>query len=215
MHQRFQRVCLLGLSGLMLMVAPGCGKSQIQAEAGGQTSTPGARAGQATPVPPPDLAMRGQGDPLKGLESVKPGQSLKEERIGGGTAIAKAEPSGATRRQVEEMQAGLNDIFFDFDRWTLSEDSKDALTRSAEWLKGNAAQKVAIEGHCDERGTQGYNLVLGEKRAKAARNYLIELGVAANRLTVVSYGKERPFCKGHEETCYQQNRRAHMVAPSK
>lgn len=215
MHRRFQRVCLLGLSGLMLMFAPGCGKSEIQADAGGQTTTPGAKAGQATPAPPPDLAMRGQGDPLKGFEPVKPGQSPKEERIGGGTAIAKAEPSEATRRQVEEMQAGLNDIFFDFDRWTLSEGSKDALAHNAEWLKGNLGRKVAIEGHCDERGTQGYNLVLGEKRAKAARNYLIELGVAGNRLTVVSYGKERPFCKVHEEPCYQQNRRAHLVIPAK
>ncbi|MGH9649932.1 MAG: OmpA family protein, partial [Terriglobales bacterium] len=67
----------------------------------------------------------------------------------------------------------------------------------------------------DERGTLSYNLVLGEKRAKAARNYLVELGVATDRLTVVSYGKERPFCKVHEETCYQQNRRAHLAAPAK
>ena len=215
MDRRFQRVGLLGLAGFVLMVAAGCGKSEIQADAGGKTTTPGARAGEPTQVPPPDLAMRGQGDPLKGFETVKPGQSPKEERLGGGTMIAKAEPSDATRRQLEELQAGLNDIFFDFDRWTLSEGSKAALSHNAEWLKGNPGHKVAIEGHCDERGTQGYNLVLGEKRAKAARNYMIELGVAANRLTVVSYGKERPFCKSHEETCYQQNRRAHLVVPSK
>ncbi len=215
MHQQFQRICLLGLSGLMLMWVPACGKSDIRSEAGGQTMTPGARADQPAPAPPPDLAMRGQGDPLKGFESVKPGQSPKEERIREGTVIAKSESSDATRRQLGELQAGLNDIFFDFDRWSLSDGSKDALAHNAEWLKANPSHKVAIEGHCDERGTQSYNMVLGEKRAAAARNYLIELGVPANRLMVVSYGKERPFCKVHEETCYQQNRRAHLAVPSR
>ena len=73
---------------------------------------------------------------------------------------------------------------------------------------------MKVEGHCDERGTAAYNLVLGEKRAKAVRNYLVELGVGADRLSIVSYGKERPFCNERAESCYQQNRRGHLVVKS-
>jgi peptidoglycan-associated lipoprotein len=78
-------------------------------------------------------------------------------------------------------------------------------------MKSNPSALVKVEGHCDERGTAAYNLVLGEKRAKAARNYLVELGVGANRLSVVSYGKERQSCNEHAESCYQQNRRGHLA----
>ncbi len=81
----------------------------------------------------------------------------------------------------------------------------------AEWLKANPTKSVTIEGHCDERGTLAYNLVLGEKRAKAVQKYLMELGVNAKQLSVVSYGKERPFCNEHEDACYQKNRRGHLV----
>jgi peptidoglycan-associated lipoprotein len=78
-------------------------------------------------------------------------------------------------------------------------------------MKTNADKPLLIEGHCDERGTLAYNLVLGEKRAKAVQKFLTDLGVAGSRLTVVSYGKERPFCKEHDEACYQKNRRGHIV----
>jgi peptidoglycan-associated lipoprotein len=143
-----------------------------------------------------------------------------EERLGsGGTIMAKADTSGSVGRQLDEMRAeqaassaaGLRDVFFGYDSWSISEEGRQALTRDAEWLKANPAAAIKIEGHCDERGTSAYNLVLGEKRAKSVRNYLVELGVSANRLSVVSYGKERPFCEEHAETCYQQNRRGHIV----
>ena len=113
--------------------------------------------------------------------------------------------------QAASAAAGLRDVLFGYDSWTISEDGRQALTRDAEWMKSNPSALVKVEGHCDERGTSAYNLVLGEKRAKAARNYLVELGVGANRLSVVSYGKERPFCNEHAESCYQQNRRGHLV----
>jgi peptidoglycan-associated lipoprotein len=102
-------------------------------------------------------------------------------------------------------------VLFGYDSWTISEDGRQALSRDAEWMKSNPSALVKVEGHCDERGTAAYNLVLGEKRAKAARNYLVELGVGANRLSVVSYGKERPSCNEHAESCYQQNRRGHLA----
>jgi peptidoglycan-associated lipoprotein len=133
--------------------------------------------------------------------------------------MAKVQPSDSASRQVEEMRreqaaaaaAGLRDVFFAFDSWTITEEGRMALAHDAEWIKANPDSLIKIEGHCDERGTLAYNLVLGEKRAKAVRNYLVELGVSANRLAVVSYGKERPFCKEHTESCYQQNRRGHLV----
>jgi peptidoglycan-associated lipoprotein len=132
--------------------------------------------------------------------------------------VAKAKPSDVARRQAEESQrfqvtvAGhtFKDVFFPFDSWTITEEGKDSLSVDAEWLKVNTSHVATIEGHCDERGTSAYNLVLGEKRAKAVRKYLIDLGVNANRLTNMSYGKERPFCTEQGESCYDQNRRSHL-----
>jgi len=138
---------------------------------------------------------------------------------GGDIVVAKAEPSESTQGQLERMkqeqlataQASLDDAFFAFDSWKLSDEAKRALEHDAEWLKANPGRAITIEGYCDERGTVAYNLVLGERRAKAARSYLVELGVEPNRLLTISFGKERPFCAEHEESCYQRNRRAHLV----
>ena len=122
----------------------------------------------------------------------------------GGFATDSTTPSVAE-------SGGLTDVFFDFDQFTLRNDARSALESNAKWLKSASVKSVLIEGHCDERGTEAYNLVLGEKRAKSAKRYLEDLGVAASRLKVVSYGKTRPFCKERDEVCYQQNRRAHFV----
>jgi peptidoglycan-associated lipoprotein len=83
---------------------------------------------------------------------------------------------------------------------------------NAGWLRANRSTTVLIEGHCDERGTAAYNLVLGEKRARAAKKYLQDLGIQVSQLQITSYGETRPFCKQQNEECYQQNRRAHFVA---
>ncbi|WHZ15863.1 MAG: Tol-Pal system peptidoglycan-associated lipoprotein PAL [Nitrospira sp.] len=182
----------------------------------------------------PDLSLssKPQDEPesggLRGFESVSGGKAPSEERLGGGgTMLAKVEPSESTARQIEDIrreqakeqaasaEAGLRDVFFGYDSWTITEEGRQSLMQDAQWIKGNPSALVKIEGHCDERGTLAYNLVLGEKRAKAVRNYLVELGVGANRLAVVSYGKERPFCNERSETCYQQNRRGHVVVRSK
>ena len=132
--------------------------------------------------------------------------------------MAKSDP-GAAARQLAEIRseqlasaaAGLRDVFFAYDSFSITEEGRHALSTNAEWIKSNPNTQLKIEGHCDERGTSAYNLVLGEKRAKAVRNYLVELGVAPNHLSVVSYGKERPFCSEHTESCYSQNRRGHLV----
>lgn len=104
----------------------------------------------------------------------------------------------------------LGDVFFDYDRSALRHEAKSTLEENARWLKSQNGVKVLIEGHCDERGTLAYNLVLGERRAQSVQRYLQELGVPASQIHITSYGKERPFCREHREACWQQNRRAHF-----
>ena len=105
----------------------------------------------------------------------------------------------------------LKDVFFEFDRFGVRDDQKAALNDNVGWLKVNGGAKVLLEGHCDERGTAEYNLALGERRAKAVKDYLIAAGIAADRISTISYGKERPFVLGHDESAWKWNRRAHVV----
>jgi peptidoglycan-associated lipoprotein len=109
----------------------------------------------------------------------------------------------------------LNDAFFDFDQADLREDARSVLAADAQWLKKHPSVQVLIEGHCDERGTAAYNLALGDRRANAAKEYLVSLGIDASRVRTVSYGKERPFCTESTESCWQKNRRAHLVITAK
>jgi peptidoglycan-associated lipoprotein len=106
----------------------------------------------------------------------------------------------------------VRDIFFEYDKADLTADSKTVLEENARWLRQFADAGVIIEGHCDERGTEEYNLALGDRRAQATKDYLVQLGVAPERLEVISYGEEKPFSPGHDETSWAQNRRAHFVA---
>ena len=106
---------------------------------------------------------------------------------------------------------GLNSIYFDFDRYNIRPGDAEILKKDLDWFKANTNTKVRIEGNCDERGTVEYNLALGQKRADAAKNYLIGLGVDAKGLDTISYGKERPICTEHNEGCWAQNRRDAFV----
>jgi peptidoglycan-associated lipoprotein len=103
------------------------------------------------------------------------------------------------------------DVYFDYDESNLSDDTRDKLSRNSDLLKSNAGFSATLEGHADSRGTSEYNLALGERRANAVRDYLTSLGIAANRLRTISYGKERPVCTEETESCWSQNRRVHMV----
>jgi len=105
----------------------------------------------------------------------------------------------------------LSDVFFDFDKYNLSSEAKSTLEANARELKRVGDSNITIEGHCDERGTKAYNLALGDKRAGAAKDYLVSLGVTASRITTISYGKERPFDSGHDESAWAKNRRGHFV----
>jgi peptidoglycan-associated lipoprotein len=113
--------------------------------------------------------------------------------------------------QLVQSRGYLRDAFFGYDESTLSSDAQSALTASADWLRRNPQYTILIEGHCDERGTEQYNLALGDRRATIARDYLITLGVDAARIRTVSYGEERPFAEGNSESAWSQNRRAHLV----
>ncbi len=120
-------------------------------------------------------------------------------------------PKAAEPTLQELFDKNVKDAFFDFDKADIRADARDALSQTAQFLRSYPQIKVVIEGHCDERGSTEYNLALGDRRAASAKQYLSSLGVTADRMETVSYGKERPFCTEHDEDCWQQNRRAHII----
>jgi len=108
-------------------------------------------------------------------------------------------------------QVELGDIFFDFDKSELRAEAVEQLQKNFDWMKQNPGGTLIVEGHCDERGTNEYNMALGERRANAAKDYMVNIGADPAKMQTVSYGEERPFALGHDEAAWQQNRRAHFV----
>jgi len=108
----------------------------------------------------------------------------------------------------------LSDILFDYDQYLLTEEAQRILQKNAEWLRSRPRARILIEGHCDERGTVEYNLALGERRAQSVKDYLSNLGISSDRISTISYGKEKPFVAGHSEESWAQNRRAHFLFQS-
>jgi peptidoglycan-associated lipoprotein len=125
-------------------------------------------------------------------------------------AVAKAEP-----QSKEQLASELEKIYFDFDSSALSDQARKTLTENAGYLRKSAAAKLRIEGNCDERGSAEYNIALGEKRAEAAEKYLVTMGIPADRLATVSYGKEKPADPGHDESAWAKNRRDEFTILSK
>ena len=128
-------------------------------------------------------------------------------------APAPPTPAPTARPSPREFMAipELKDINFDFDKYDIRPGDAKVLDANAGWLKSNPDQLVLIEGHCDERGTNEYNLALGERRAKSTMNYLVSQGVQSGRITIISYGEERPLCTEHNEGCWAKNRRSHFL----
>jgi peptidoglycan-associated lipoprotein len=118
-------------------------------------------------------------------------------------------PPPPAREPVFDQE--VRDAYFDYDKADIRPDARTALSKTADFLKANPAIKVTIEGHCDERGSTEYNLGLGDRRANAVKQYIVSLGVPADRVGTVSFGKEKPFCMESNEACWQQNRRGHFV----
>jgi peptidoglycan-associated lipoprotein len=140
--------------------------------------------------------------------------------LGGGRFQSDAEPflgNGSSRSGEDEARtlpfkdtSLLQDIYYKFDKYDLDEDSRSTLRKNASYLKGNSSAVIEIQGHCDERGTNNYNVALGERRAHSAKMYLVSQGVSARRIHTISYGEERPFCFDSNAACWQNNRRAHF-----
>lgn len=224
--------------GVVVLLGQGCGVKWLQSGGDsetGQASSGGSERGQASSSAAPGVNMSPDGSVdsrFPGFSRNMPGSDLsgfsqnpQEERLAHapGGHPASLSPSDViahrraelTREEKAALEAGLQDVFFGYDQWVLSQAGMESLNRDASYLKDHPQAVLKIEGHCDERGTADYNLVLGDKRAKAARTYLIESGVSPRQVSIVSYGKERPFCFDHHESCYQQNRRGHMLLSGK
>jgi peptidoglycan-associated lipoprotein len=129
------------------------------------------------------------------------------------TVTAAAPPVASTPEPTmdELFSREVADAYFDYDKADIRADARDALSKTAQFLRSYPQIKVVLGGHCDERGSTEYNIALGDRRAEAAKNFLVSLGVAADRMQTVSYGKERPFCTQQTEECWMQNRRAHFA----
>lgn len=153
-------------------------------------------------------------------------RSVKKDRRGGETleeeAMKPMSEEGISEQELEEARrkvaelrgkegAILATVYFEFNDFSLSEQAKSVLAQNAAWLMNNSQRDVIIEGHCDERGTDEYNIALGERRANSAKRYLISLGVSAAQLSTISFGEERPDVQGHTEESWAKNRRAEFV----
>jgi peptidoglycan-associated lipoprotein len=156
-----------------------------------------------TPPPPPQVKEQPKVEKVEKPPVVKEPELTEEEIF-----MAKS---------LEEInkEIPLNMIHFDFDRYFIREDAKPVLEENAQWLKKFNTAKILIEGHCDERGTEEYNLALGEKRAKSTLDYLISLGISSDRMEIISYGKSQPLDQGHNEVAWQKNRRSQFMIIAK
>lgn len=159
------------------------------------------------PPPPPPPATRPAPPPPPPPPPPAPAQPPR----------ALTEDEVFAQKTVEALNAErpMGDVFFAFDSQELSEEARATLDRSAGWLKRWPTVRLTVEGHCDSRGTAEYNLSLGERRAAAARSYLVGLGVPGDRVVAVSKGKEQPFCFDESEACWSQNRRGHVLITAK
>jgi peptidoglycan-associated lipoprotein len=176
--------------GFLLLVLGACAPSTTaKPDGSGARSTDATATGQD--------ARSGEGDRGATQEANTGSSSLKDMQEG--------------KPPITPASSPLKDVMFDFDRYDLSPDARTTLRTNADWLRSNPSARVEIEGHCDERGTNEYNLALGAKRAQAAREFLSSLGISPDRLSTISYREEIPVCREHDEQCWRQNRRARFV----
>jgi peptidoglycan-associated lipoprotein len=184
-------ICLLGISAVAFM--SGCHK-KVAAAAAPPPPPPAAREAPAPPPPAPARAAAPASRPAQRAEA--PAEAIK------------------TSKQLADYLNKLLDAYFDYDKAELRADAQTALNTNSSELRALLQEfpntKFVVEGNCDERGSPEYNLALGERRAKAAQEFLTQIGVPAERLTTISYGQERPVCSDHDENCWQKNRRAHL-----
>ena len=164
------------------------------------------------PSPPPAPAVTAPSTPARAATPVRSNPMPTQTA----TAPAPRYPNAATRARIDELLARIEDAYFDYNQHTLRPDAINALqadsTELRDILKDFPDYKLTIQGNCDERGSAEYNLALGDARAKAAKDYLVQVGIPGDQLSIISYGKDRPVCQEHDEACWQKNRRIHIVA---
>ncbi len=182
---------LVALTFAVAVFAAGCHK-KVPAPAPAPPPPP--PAAPATPPPPPPPAPRPAPAPAP----------LTEDQI-------------FAQKSLDQLNAEkpLDDVYFELDQSTIRDEARASLQKDADWLKKWTSTQVTVEGHCDSRGSSEYNLALGSRRADSVKDYLVSLGVPTGRLSVVSKGKEQPFCTEESESCWQQNRRGHFIITAK
>jgi peptidoglycan-associated lipoprotein len=188
-----QKRTLIAVAAVTLLTA-GCAKKNVA----------------AAPPPPPAPASTpaaSKADPLARTATTQHPAA---------TTPAPRYPNSATRARIDQLLAKIEDAYFDYDKASLRPDALKTLeadsTELRDILKDYPKYKLTIEGHCDERGSAEYNIALGDKRAEAAKDYLVQVGIPTAQLNLISYGKEHPVCQEHDEACWQRNRRIHIVA---
>jgi len=178
----------LALALLMTVAVSSCAKKKISSEPGTATAE--------------EEAQRRAEEQARQRELERQ-QDLKEEDL----SEESAEQRTVSAKTIFENE----DVYFEFDSIRLAPDAQEILVKKAKWLRANPAARITIEGHCDNRGTNEYNLALGEGRAQSARDFLVDLGIRPSRLNTLSYGEERPLDRGQSEEGWARNRRAHFV----
>ncbi|BDV43789.1 peptidoglycan-associated lipoprotein [Geotalea uraniireducens] len=184
-----QRICrYLTVSLCLAALTAGCAKKDLVKQ---ETPIPATTAPQAAPAPAPQKS------------EVPSAQPVKEEAV----KAAPATPPAT----VADLKESLETIYFAFDSSLLSDQARNTLVKNVDYLKANPMAKIQIAGNCDERGSDEYNLALGERRAQSAKKYLETMGITGDRLSTISYGKEKPVDPGHDEAAWAKNRRDDFV----
>jgi peptidoglycan-associated lipoprotein len=194
---KMSKMILTSVAALAILVLPACKTNRKKVD-------PVVKPAETVDTKPPDIVM-----PERTDTEVKPAEDFVQEP----TVRQETMPTDIEALNRYAVEKGyIRHAYFTYDEATLDGAAQEALQSSATWLKGEgAAYNLLIEGHCDERGTEQYNLALGDRRANTAKDYLATLGVNAGRMRTVSYGEERPADEGHDEAAWAKNRRAHLV----
>lgn len=191
------RGLLIISAAAVVLLAAGCSKKHVA---------------KNTPPPPAPPAATQPSTPQR----TQPSRPAEQPRQEARNTTPSRLPDAATRKRIDELLARIEDAYFDYNQHTLRPDAIKALQADSTELRDIIVQypdyHLTIEGHADERGSEEYNLALGDERAKAAKAYLVQVGIPDQQLSVVSYGKDKPVCDQHDETCWQKNRRIHIVA---
>jgi peptidoglycan-associated lipoprotein len=189
------------------------GKPGAQGKEAGMTPGTEGEVRGAEVSPAPGVTSPSAGEPSTEGVSPAPVEQVAPAPVPTPPSPPPAPPAVAEAAKAPELT--VKDIYFDFDQALIRDDARKTLADNIQWFRANPAAKVTIEGHCDERGSSEYNLALGERRARVTRDSFVAAGIESNRISTISFGKERPFVLGHDETAWKWNRRAHFVLSTK